>query len=1120
MNEVARLFFIELTKVQQTPSEPREQLTQYLTLLNKVLQEATRTTNLQLTTVFARLAYICQREQVPVSVQAQLYAFRQHTAKILYKGAPCDEDDLLRARRAVAEGIAAIFHSEIPTEIIAELPAHFCYELPQVEAVAQKARARVMVTDYDVATQQLIGTDTDSPTQQIRIQYGQANLNEPFQPTIAKIISVWQGCVTLNLVNVRISAEGVYYPEWFVVEPDFLIDVSAIAECFQGYGQEPMLYLLSKFKPRAASIPIMVGNVANFFLDELMHNKDADFKTTFPKIFQQSPLAFSVLDDAQVKDIGQSAQKHFVHLKQMVHHGFEAQNINPAECTLEPSFYSELYGIQGRLDLLHRPENDPRAAIVELKSGKPFQPNRYGLSNPHYTQTLLYDLLIRSVFNDENTDPLPYILYSALDTDALKFATPLRQQQTEAIQVRNQIVAIEEELCRMDEGDLSHPALLWRLRPANFPQFTKGFTAVEIGEFAECLEQADDLERKYFTAFVAFTAREHRLSRTGVQGNDSLNGLAALWLNEPEEKKQNFELLSDLRITHNQSDSDEPLIIFEKTADTNPLANFRDGDIAVLYPYSSEGQNALRHQIFKCTIIENAPQRVIIKLRFKQFNQRLFSKDVLWNLEHDVMDSSYNAQFKGLAAFLKQPKSNRQLLLTTRAPLAPDTAKIKALIQDNTVINKDWVKLTEEQQRVLAKALVAPNYFLLVGPPGTGKTSFMLRYFVKYILEHTDENLLLLAYTNRAVDEICEAIDDFAGDTYLRLGSGSSSDKTFSEKLLSRKIAHITNRKDLKDLVAAHRVVVSTVSSMQSNTEILQLKSFERVVIDEASQILEPMLIDLLCHFKRFVLIGDDKQLPAVVQQDRERSAVADEDLHAIGLYNRRNSFFERLYKRAQSEGWDWAYDMLSAQGRMHADIVAFPSQAFYNGQLGLLPNPTWQHDELQLAPPQSALALSDILCKRRVLFFNTPLDRDNSLKTNQHEARLAAQLVKAYRQLWAYNDKVWTERTLGIITPYRAQIAQIRAELAAIDEPMDDITIDTVERYQGGARDIIIISVCLNSRYQLDTLVSLSDDGLVDRKLNVALTRARQHLVMIGNESLLREDKVYAEWVESFSSF
>ena len=97
------------------------------------------------------------------------------------------------------------------------------------------------------------------------------------------------------------------------------------------------------------------------------------------------------------------------------------------------------------------------------------------------------------------------------------------------------------------------------------------------------------------------------------------------------------------------------------------------------------------------------------------------------------------------------------------------------------------------------------------------------------------------------------------------------------------------------------------------------------------------------------------------------------------------------------------------------------------------------------------------------------------------------------------------TVNSIGIITPYRAQIAQIRQQLLAENIDVESLTIDTVERYQGGARDIILISLCTNNFAQLDALVSMSEEG-VDRKLNVALTRARKHLVILGQSRIIDE--------------
>ncbi|MFQ5446809.1 MAG: AAA domain-containing protein, partial [Saprospiraceae bacterium] len=672
----------------------------------------------------------------------------------------------------------------------------------------------------------------------------------------------------------------------------------------------------------------------------------------------------------------------------------------------------------------------------------------------------------------------------------------------------------------------------------------------DVELFEKTYAGLDDLERRYFNAFAGFIAREHQLAKTGIQGVESVNGLAALWLDELAKKEENFQIIKSLTIRENRANEDEALLVFEKTAETNQLANFRTGDIAILYPAPSqppprgeeltslsspfgggrEGPQAwVNAQIFKVTILSITPEEVTVRLRYKQFNLRIFEEHETWNLEHDQMDMSFNAMYQGLFRFAQATPEKRRMLLTApsqppqkgegNSPFPASPGGGGEQEQPPPSLPKRGRGLHEEQRRILEKMLSAQDYFLLWGPPGTGKTSLMLKYYAKWIFENTDENLLLLAYTNRAVDEICETLEDLGGDiseSYLRIGSAYATGERFVLKLLREKTARVTRRAELREMLEKHRIVVSTLASLSGNMIVLKLKKFRRVVIDEASQILEPALVGLLPQFEQFILIGDHKQLPAVVVQDATASAVADGQLHSIGLHNLRNSLFERMYHRCMEEGWHWAYDQLSHQGRMHEDIMRFPQEHFYGGKLRILPEniPAAEHQKAPL-PAFSGTATNDwqkLVAEKRLVFLPTPIDAESlSRKTNRHEATLIAQLVK-FLQTQSI-QAVHHSKSIGIITPYRAQIALIGEILQKEKIDCEGITVDTVERYQGGAKDIILISLCTNAASQLDSLVSLSGDG-VDRKLNVALTRARERVVILGNETLLSQNESYRKLI------
>ena len=137
-------------------------------------------------------------------------------------------------------------------------------------------------------------------------------------------------------------------------------------------------------------------------------------------------------------------------LKQWVLEGLQEVDIQREDCQLEPSFYSPIYGLQGRLDLLYNGEDEKgqKTSIVELKSGKIYAPNRHGLNHGHFIQTLLYDLMVKAAFGQQ-ANVAAYILYSSTYERSLRFAPAERFQQQEALGVRNQLLAIDWLLCRI-----------------------------------------------------------------------------------------------------------------------------------------------------------------------------------------------------------------------------------------------------------------------------------------------------------------------------------------------------------------------------------------------------------------------------------------------------------------------------------------------------------------------------------------------------------------------------------------------------------------------------------------------------------------------------------------------
>jgi DNA replication ATP-dependent helicase Dna2 len=1107
--EIAPLLYRELLQLVAHPSrDARGKALAIGALLERLFLEATRREQLAFSSLFARISYIGHQHRFPADILQIIHYFRRRCAR-LRDGAPGADRDVRLGARALAETVRLLCQTEIPDEVAACFPEPGEWHFEAPENWTHKDAVRVVALAHLPEENALLAVEEDRPEQPVKLRYGLPDRNENFSPTIRLILQVFGFPVTLNLLDIVVDAQGVFRPRVFIVEPDYLADVTAIAETFKEQGAEPLYYLAKKLLPYEQTTPMLVGNIANYFLDRLLKTPDAPFDQLLRETFGLYPLAYAPMSNQEVLDVRQKAQKHYLNLRAMAQGGLAQQGIEAAESILEPTFYSARYGLQGRLDLLHRPPG--KTAILELKSGTPFRPNSYGIQRSHFTQTLLYDLLARSVFGAE-TDPVKYILYSGAELNPLRFAPTLESEQWEALQVRNHVVAIERLLAAVPPGAETIP-LLNRLTAQNGQG--KGYLARDFQRFEQAYHPLHAWEKKYFNSFIGFIAREAMLAKIGAPENDNHSGNAALWRHSFEEKQQNFAILSHLNILENQADQEDPWIVFQKTAQTNPLANFRVGDIAVLYPVQKPGDNVLNHQVIKCTITALESDTVTVQLRYPQFNLFPFQIEAYWNLEPDMLETGFVGMYRSLFEWAASPETVRaQIVCPAPPPSAAAPASLPAV---------GHIPLTAEQAQILQKMTQAPRLFLLWGPPGTGKTSVMLHAYADWVLRHTEDNLLLLAYTNRAVDEICDALDALGGairEQYLRVGSRFATAERFRGQLLQQRIAGTATRAELREVLEKRRIFVGTVASFAQNDSLLQLKKFHRLVIDEASQLLEPQLVGLLTRFEQAILIGDHRQLPAVTTQSPEWTLVKDADLNALGLTNLSDSYFERLYRQFVQDGREWAYGQLSHQGRMHRDIMDFPNRYFYGGMLKILPAPDGAAQEapLSLQLPADCADWERHLARHRVVFFDVPTP--NVLpgqKTSRAEAEQAVRIIRFFRRVYLANGLVWDPaRALGVITPWRAQIAQMRECLLEAGENPDALTTDTVERYQGGARDIILVSCCVHTEYQLNSLVNISDEG-VDRKLNVALTRARQHVVVLGNREILEKDPRYRAFIEAY---
>ena len=441
--------------------------------------------------------------------------------------------------------------------------------------------------------------------------------------------------------------------------------------------------------------------------------------------------------------------------------------------------------------------------------------------------------------------------------------------------------------------------------------------------------------------------------------------------------------------------------------------------------------------------------------------------------------------------------------------------------------------LNDSQNRALRKVLEAEDVAFIHGPPGTGKTTTLVHAIVQVVKQ--ERQVLVCAPSNAAVDLLADKLSE-KGLSVLRIGHPARVTEQSLSKTLDARIASHVHYQELRKLrkqmeqikdsalkykrkfgfheKEQRRLLLQEAKALKSdadalefyiindllqNTEVicstlvgsshpvLRGKKFKTSFIDEAAQALEPATWIPVLRSERIIFAGDHFQLPPTIKSNEAAKQ---------GLSK---TLFEKGIARHPEMS-----SMLQMQYRMHEHIMEFPSKYFYKDELVA-------HDSVRhhvLRPNQSPVDFIDTAgCG-----FTEMQDPETLSRYNEEEAHLLISQVE--RLVTEVSEEHWnTEQfTLGIITPYRAQVDHLNklAEASPVLTPLKKlISINTVDAFQGQERDVIAIS-----------FVRSNNDGEVGflgdiRRTNVAMTRARKKLIMVGDSATLGSHPFYLELIE-----
>ncbi|XP_044095580.1 DNA replication ATP-dependent helicase/nuclease DNA2 isoform X4 [Neovison vison] len=391
--------------------------------------------------------------------------------------------------------------------------------------------------------------------------------------------------------------------------------------------------------------------------------------------------------------------------------------------------------------------------------------------------------------------------------------------------------------------------------------------------------------------------------------------------------------------------------------------------------------------------------------------------------------------------------------------------------------------LNKPQRQAMKKVLLSKDYTLIVGMPGTGKTTTICT--LVRILYACGFSVLLTSYTHSAVDNILLKLVKFKIG-FLRLGQAQKVHpdiQKFTEEEICRSKS-IKSLPLLEELYNSHRIVATTC--MGINHPIFSRKTFDFCIVDEASQISQPVCLGPLFFSRRFVLVGDHQQLPPLVLNREAR---------ALGMSE---SLFKRLERNEN------AVVQLTVQYRMNSQIMSLSNKLTYEGKLecgsdkvanAVISLPNFKDVKLDLEfyadYSENPWMIRVFEPNNPVCFLNTdkvpaPEQAEKGGVSNITEAKLIVFLTSVFIKAGCKPSDI------GIIAPYRQQLKIINDLLFHSSVRM--VEVNTVDKYQGRDKSIILVSFVRSNKD--GPLGELLKDW---RRLNVAITRAKHKLILLG---------------------
>ena len=850
-----------------------------------------------------------------------------------------------------------------------------------------------------------------------------------------------------------------------VLAPDLMFGPRDIAESIDKPGWR---FFADKLKASESHNPNMrSGSALNDVIDlALQSDMDHD------EVVEQ------VVNGEKYQDLAGELRQKLGHPRVRANVKALTQNRRGKKTQIEATWFSPRLGIEGRTDLI-----DEDGTIIEIKlNADPldkYPDDRFSKAAKQRLQLACYGMVMEDV---AGSIP-PMKMFFAMSTDPDRDFNLTSADRNTVLKARNQLA---HQLIASDQFISSSLDGARKETPGKFDEHLTWLQNKKQNSFKDSL----------WAAMSAHTLREAMAQWLGHGTSLGARTRLSLWRHGAEHKRQSGDLLDGLRLIHvdgKRTNATFSLPEAEALAD-----NFRDGDTCTLVPAVISHSLVWHRPLLRGRITQRNHDE--IRLSFQSPISAAFPLEIgeAYRIEPSQA-SSHVWQAVGTHRFLLS--CPRDYLAVLSGFNSSGVRTDFASFDPTWLLAHDGNSLAEDQIDALNNATAAKHMHLIQGPPGSGKTSTILTRLVGHEILHGGwpHPCFVLTLSNRAADEAYKRLKEFFEyrGVSAEVHRLSSSDKSRCMGKFSQDSSH---------------VVVCTVSSFAAIADEVQAalgaspyEPFSSTLfVDEASQLKDSDLLGNMARFARVILIGDHCQLPPITALHPERITEASREMREnlnqalrqtaeLSFQSLGESSFARLARVSAKQGGQML-SQLATHYRMHCAIAECITHAYDKPLI-----PAQSRQEIQSG--------TDILAGHRLLWL--PSGGVTEGKTHPEEVTRVIQLTRMLL-------KTWKPEQIGIITPWRAQVAQIRHALHEASLP--DVTADTVDRFQGSEKEVILFSVAVGNSQPLDGATSVMEERLdVDRKLLVALSRAKEQVIVLAHQPSLRKN---AAWMRSLSYF